>query len=443
MNPNAYPRHSVALSNPYQLNRARLLWLILLATSLLLLTSLYLVRRAGAAAEAPPQEKFSRTRMSERVNVRAPSGRSMSAVSLKDGHAVLAAYTGDPALAHALVQNEAHALALAAADFDEDGVPDLVSGYANNGVGILTTHRGNVDAIYANAPEAQERRARGEATDAPFLSARVDALPVAPDFLGAGDFDADGHWDVVVARRGDNALYLLSGNGAQGFAPAKQLPLSGGVTALTTGEVNRADGLVDVVVGIAAAGAAKVLVFEGPEGALRATPEEFAMPAPVTSLALGQLDDHYAPDVAVAAGHELLVVSGRDRRLSHRKEIRAQVRPANIHKRVFPTAITSIAVGDFAGLHRAEIALLSEEGAIQILSRSDVKAQTGKELKYLTAWQTDNVSTERWPQATNLMCAKVSSRRAMIWWSSMLLIANYILDRAGIVTRTILLRGDY
>ena len=42
-----------------------------------------------------------------------------------------------------------------------------------------------------------------------FLSpARVFDLPAEPSFLGTGDFDADGHWDVVAATRGDSGLYL-------------------------------------------------------------------------------------------------------------------------------------------------------------------------------------------------------------------------------------------
>ncbi|MEP6901799.1 MAG: hypothetical protein ABJA66_08620 [Actinomycetota bacterium] len=54
--------------------------------------------------------------------------------------------------------------------------------------------RGNVDAVYPNSPEAKERKARGEFTDASFLGpTQLFVLPVTPDFLAAGDFDADGH----------------------------------------------------------------------------------------------------------------------------------------------------------------------------------------------------------------------------------------------------------
>jgi hypothetical protein len=65
---------------------------------------------------------------------------------------VLAAYEGEARLVEALENNQARPLSLASADFDEDGVLDLVSGYAGPGGGIATLLRGNVDSIYPNAP---------------------------------------------------------------------------------------------------------------------------------------------------------------------------------------------------------------------------------------------------------------------------------------------------
>ncbi|HEV8310311.1 MAG TPA: hypothetical protein VGW35_21815, partial [Methylomirabilota bacterium] len=78
--------------------------------------------------------------------------------------------------------------ALAAGDFDEDGVPDLVSAYAGAGGGRLILHRGNVDAIYPYHPGARARRANGTFTAAPFLApVRVFAVPEAPHFVATGD----------------------------------------------------------------------------------------------------------------------------------------------------------------------------------------------------------------------------------------------------------------
>ena len=50
--------------------------------------------------------------------------------------------------------------------------------------------------------------------------------------LAVGDFDADGHLDVVTASRGASALHVLPGDGAGRFGEARTLGLPGAVTAL-------------------------------------------------------------------------------------------------------------------------------------------------------------------------------------------------------------------
>jgi hypothetical protein len=285
---------------------------------------------------------------------------------------LITTYSGPAELTNLLERNEAQPLSLCSADFDEDGVPDLISGYAGPNGGIVTLLRGNVDSIYPNAPEAQQRRAEGTFTDAPFLSpAFVFEVPEAADFIGAGDFDGDGHWDVVSAARGSGKLNLMSGDGKGGLRQTKRIELPGGVTALVVGEINRRDGLDDVVVGVSGKQGSKVLVFEGPEGALRAKPEEFSSPFPATSLALGLLDDGYEFDLAIAAGKELMVVSGRDRKLSLDTERQASVKTAQVTRLTCAFEIHSIAIGDFEEGDDQEIALLCDDAKIRVLSRED------------------------------------------------------------------------
>src|ERR1051326_1196673 len=99
--------------------------------------------------------------LTTRVTVRA-AGRGSPWINLRDGHDLLT--SEGKALA------AAQPLALAAGDFDEDGVPDLLSAYHSPSGSLIVLHRGNVDAIYPNTREAEQRKARGEFTDAPFLS---------------------------------------------------------------------------------------------------------------------------------------------------------------------------------------------------------------------------------------------------------------------------------
>jgi hypothetical protein len=326
-------------------------------------------------APNPKGEQQNLARFSESLSVRA-AGRGNPTINLSDGREILTSYAGPAELRQALEQNKAEGQSLAAADFDEDGVPDLVSGYSHNGRGIVMLQRGNVDSIYPNTQEAKQRKANGAFTQAPFLSSgQAFDLPLAADFIGAGDFDGDGHWDIVSASRIGKALYLLSGDGHGGFDQAQEISLPGVVTAMTTGEVNRRDGLTDAIIGVRNETESQVMVFEGPNGALRAEPESFNMPAEVGSLALGQLDERYPMDLAVTAGNELIVLAGRDRKLSLDEKQKATVSPALRSHRIFASRIRSLTIGDFNGGARTEIALLMDDGEVQVLSQREVGAR--------------------------------------------------------------------
>jgi CSLREA domain-containing protein len=363
------------------------------------------VRAKSATAIHPAQA----ARLSEQVSLHAVEPHDPT-INLSDGYDLLTAYAGPDQLRIALEQNQAESLSLASADFDEDGVPDLVSGYSHDGQGIITLLRGNVDAIYPNAPDAQQRRANGTFTDAPFLSpASVFAAPVAAEFIGAGDFDADGHWDVVVASSSSRSLQMLSGDGQGNLRFTRQVSLSGVVTALTTGEINRADGLVDIVVGFTNANGSALIVFEGPEGALGSTPEVFPVMGSVATLALGQLDEGYEMDLAAGVGEQLVIVHGRDRKLSSGNEPGQTVQPAKIETRFFASAIKSIAIGDFAGSRGPALALLGQDGTVRTMDpHQKLSLLTGRSLP-LASWDEQTLSPASDMRARAAVRAKFSS----------------------------------
>jgi len=344
---------------------------------------------------------------STRIVVHA-ADRGRPYINFEDGLELPASYSGATELQNLLKQNAAEPRALASADFDEDGVPDLVCGYARPGGGIITLHRGNVDSIFPNSPEAQRRRAEGTFTDSAFLSqTRAFEAPVAADFVGAGDFDADSHWDVVIAARGKKELWLLSGDGKGSLLAARQIALPGAVTSMVTGEINRADGLTDIVVGVVADDGPKALVFEGPEGALKGKPEIFSLPAEPMALALGQFDNDYPMDLAVGAGSELVIVHGRDRKLSLDEIRQAEVRPARLERRSFGLEISSIAAGDFTGSNQTSLALLAQDGTAYLVSPKPETTQRVTKKKEVKAETTEVIG--EWPGATQLVCARVSN----------------------------------
>ena len=65
--------------------------------------------------------------------------------------------------------------------------------------------------------------------------------------------------------------------------------------------------------GVAGPDGSYVMVFEGPEGALRSNGEVYSVPVTVTALALGDLAGDHSRDLVIAAGRDLMLVRGRDR----------------------------------------------------------------------------------------------------------------------------------
>jgi hypothetical protein len=334
---------------------------------------------AQTSFEQKPDVERATARLSERVVAHA-ARRGNPFINLTDGHALLTSYAGEQSAA-SLARKPSRGLSLAADDFDQDGKEDLVCGLASeDGDGLIALHRGNSDLIHPNA-------------EAPFLApARVFEMPVAAEFLASGDFDADSHRDVVAASSTDDALYLMRGDGQGGLAEAERIDLPGRVTALAAGEMNLADGLRDVVVGVTGSDGPQLLIFEGPRGALRQKPQVISLPSEATWMAIGQLDSSYEYDLAVAAGSELMIVHGRDRQLSladaemwaggdaatrgrgdAETRGRGEANPATITREQFSFNIAAVAIGDFAddGNRRDEIAVLSEDGRLQYLQRSD------------------------------------------------------------------------
>ena len=290
---------------------------------------------------------------------------SSSNISLSESQTVVTHYVGSA------ISSDARPLALTTGDFDEDGVPDLISGYAASKGGVISLHRGNIGALW---PYGEALRNGPPAAFLP--EARVFALPEAPDFVATGDFDGDGHLDVVTAQRGSNALYFLKGDGHGGFRAPQRVALSGNMTTMISGEINRRDGLTDLVVTVNTANGARALVFESPAGALKAQPEIFSLPQPATALALGKFDGGAMNSLAVAAGNQMLVIHARDRKLSLGAAQRAAVLPAKVTQQRFAFAIRALTAGDFTGAGPS-VAALGDDGRVHILEHAMTQSILG------------------------------------------------------------------
>lgn len=90
----------------------------------------------------------------------------------------------------------------AAADFNADGVGDLVVAHKN----ALALHTGDINA-FAPQTEAAWEAIRDGRFVSPF-SAKVQTLPVpvSADFVQTGDFNRDTHLDIAFAARGGDTF---------------------------------------------------------------------------------------------------------------------------------------------------------------------------------------------------------------------------------------------
>lgn len=250
------------------------------------------------------------------------------------------------------------ALALASADVDLDGYPDLFSGFGTDSGGLLAIHRGNPEAW---APKLDISHALIRAGQFPpgFLAeARTLTLPVAPELMVAGDFDHDGHPDLALAQRGDRAVYLLRG-GRDGFGSPEKLAQAGAVDALAAGHIDQPDGFADLAIAVSdQAGASLRIHSAGIDARARVQ----ALPAAATELHVGQVDSSPMGDVVALAAGKVLVLHGIDR---------SGAAGDTLETLDFGFAVQTLALGNFIWDRdgHTELALLKDDGSIQIAAR--------------------------------------------------------------------------
>ncbi|HZN04606.1 MAG TPA: hypothetical protein VFD06_13565 [Candidatus Polarisedimenticolia bacterium] len=240
--------------------------------------------------------------------------------------------------------------ALLLGDLDADGVPERISGWAAGTGGALFVEPGSPGSGSEDTGELVE-------------------IAEAPEFVAIGDFDGDADTDLLLAGRGERRLLFLAGDGTGRLDRPRTVMLDGDVTALATGEIDRADGLPDVLVAVDGRGGPRLLLFASPHGLRDHRAESLPLPEAATDLAFGALDGDRSSDLAIAAGRTLLILHGRD--VEAEDDARAPGRAAfEMHR--FPDRIVSLAAGDFVldEAARTDLALLTEGGDLYRLAPS-------------------------------------------------------------------------
>src|SRR5688572_24590706 len=283
------------------------------------------------------------------------AGRGKPFLNLQDGREMSVSYRGDQQAAAALQDGVAQARALASADFDRNGTPDVVAGYAFNGAGMITLQRGNPEAFAPADDSVLARMQQGYNPESLLPGADVYAVPVSPDFLVTGNFTHDSDKDVLFAAKG-GALYLMAGHGSGRLGAPEQIDLPRPVTALAAGEFRAADGFTDVAVGVPGS----LLIFDAVDGLSNPLVQQ-PLAESATAIEFGGLDDDPFMDVAAAAGSEIVIVHGwgRKEQISSSREERISI----------GTEVRGFALGEFMWDRegRSEIAVLAIDGMVHIV----------------------------------------------------------------------------
>jgi hypothetical protein len=286
--------------------------------------------------------------------------------------------------------NATASLSIVSGDFDEDGVPDLVVGFALSGSFALSFYQGNADSLYPDAPEARQRRSLNRSSISAALSpAKSVGLVSAPDFLVAADFDGDGHLDLATAARGGDALYLLTGNGHGDFVLAKRIELAGRVTAIGSRETSETGGLGEIAVGIVDDSGPAVLLFRSP--ANNDKPAIIRSPTEVATIVFRRSNARDSMELLIGAGRELLVSPIHSTDADN----------AVTHHHHFSSVIRSIVLGSCVGGQSSDVAVLTEDGAISLLTEARSGQLNG-------AWAGERVPLGAWPGSTQLARARIS-----------------------------------
>jgi hypothetical protein len=138
------------------------------------------------------------------------------------------------------VSAEQEIYSVAAGDFNEDGVQDIITGkYGDTGYKLTVRFAFRNDS----AKKENLNHLAGW-----FSSESVLYISEKPDLLVSGDFDADGHQDVATARMHQNSFYWLRGDGKGQFSYADPIFVNSGITGLDTTDSDPRDGKAELLI---------------------------------------------------------------------------------------------------------------------------------------------------------------------------------------------------
>lgn len=234
-----------------------------------------------------------------------PANTNGPTISLNNLYALPTQYVGPSGITQYLAGSQAQPVSLAHADFDSDGIEDLVIGYRAPGRGgILALQPGNVDT-FAPQSQASWNMMVNNQFIAPFVNtAKVFSIPAAPNFLVTGQFL--GQVDLVTAAQGGNGIYILAGDGKGNFAAPQAFSVSGPINAMASGRFgsdNETNSLL-----IATGGPQPLLLLYRRSNSGLTLVASYGLQAPASSLDIDDLDGDGYPDGVMVSNGEVMIL---------------------------------------------------------------------------------------------------------------------------------------
>ena len=289
--------------------------------------------------------------LGERQQLPMQAGGAPAGAAPLAGHAAIAPAGAQP-------------LSLTTGDVDEDGIADLLVGYS----GHISIQRGNLDAFAPQSDASFQAIAHGQ-FPAPFLAQSSTLVtPVNPDFMAVGHFTGSGHNDLVIAAKGGTALVVFAGDGKGNFAAPQTVNLPGGVTAMLGGDLGRATGFTQLMVGINGHSGPELAIFSGSQDGVNPV-AAFPLSGAASNLTFGDFGDN-GNDLAFLAGGKVQILRAETMTLQ----------PVSL-----PISAAALAVGTFMFDRNGgeQLAILGTDGSVQIAVRNefDPRAYTTEEFR--------------------------------------------------------------
>ncbi len=292
-------------------------------------------------------------------------------IKLKEGKTINSEFVGTESAIGEFERGSLRPTTLASTDFNFDGFPDIISGFAGKNGGVITLHKGWKEAFSPEDEQVLAGIRRGEFPVSFEKEAKVLEVPSAPDFIVAGNFVKNSPLDLVVATHGSNVIYILSSDHNGGFKAPQQIVLDGEVSAIAADRFDVSKTFTGISIGTKSG---DLLIFDGNSAINASKLNKISVGREINSLVLASAD-------GATSDRDLFILA--DGELSRIPQIGKQIQ--NPTRLELPYRVNEFAVGEFIRDRRAkaEIAVLAENGSVYFLKNGtlDERAFTETEMR--------------------------------------------------------------